>query len=522
MAAVGDEVEGEAEGSDLRREFPHLLLGHARGVPVEGRRQVVGQHLVWQHRMDGLGELGGIGQVGGLGLHPDQVAVGGRGKRLGDGVGDAATHLVVALGGLGDVAIPHHVDLELEGPGSRFGKTNVRRKSRPFVDADSELFTVGNPLLHGLGHGLGIRGQAGGLFPCSEDRIRCVVEHVIGDVLGTVEPRRGRFGDRSGHARRLHPRLGFGVGSIGHRVELVANQFIDPGSVERPGHGQEHLLVARNCGVGGTEDERLIALVGAAVEQVGCFSIGAGNDDSRHAHDVELETGRVESLDLLVGADQHFAALMSTLLHAGLLVFDVIPRHSDLDEAANQVAHVGVAAVAGVGIGDDERAVVVNLRGGPLLRAHALQPELLVLVGCQQGTHENRGLIGDLAQRVTREVGARVFVDGALGRCGPTTEVDPLDAHALHRRGLARCVRAKGGNALVLVEQFAESVVEALGRLACHRVVTGDRAPLLGYLTGRIQAGGRLEAATRHPLFDLGDLIFERRHNSPTGLPPAR
>ena len=46
MAAVGDEVEDEPELAELFGEPLHLLVAHAGRVPVERRRQVVGQHLV--------------------------------------------------------------------------------------------------------------------------------------------------------------------------------------------------------------------------------------------------------------------------------------------------------------------------------------------------------------------------------------------------------------------------------------------------------------------------------------------
>ena len=73
-------------------------------------------------------------------------------------------------------------------------------------------------------------------------------------------------------------------------------------------------------------------------------------------HDVELEPGGVEPLDLLVGRHQHLAALVPALLGARPLVLDVVAGDARLDEAPDEVAHVRVAAVPGVGVGDDERA----------------------------------------------------------------------------------------------------------------------------------------------------------------------
>ncbi len=99
---------------------------------------------------------------------------------------------------------------------------------------------------------------------------------------------------------------------------------------------QEARLVRRASEVGGAQDERLVALVAAAVEQVGRLGVGAGDDDAGHAHDVELEAGGVEALDLLVLGDQHLAALVAALLGAGLLVLDVVAGHAGLDEAPDR------------------------------------------------------------------------------------------------------------------------------------------------------------------------------------------
>jgi hypothetical protein len=85
--------------------------------------------------------------------------------------------------------------------------------------------------------------------------------------------------------------------------------------------------------------------------------------------------------------DQHLASLMATLLHARLLIFDVVAWYADLDEAADQIAHVSVTSVARVRIGDDEGAIIVDGSLVALLLAHASALEMLVLVGCQQSAH---------------------------------------------------------------------------------------------------------------------------------------
>jgi hypothetical protein len=151
----------------------------------------------------------------------------------------------------------------------------------------------------------------------------------------------------------------------------MAVQFLDAQFVEAPHQGQEAGLVGRNFQICGAQEERLVALVGAAVDQVGRLGIGARDDDAGHPHDVELEAGGVEALDLFVRRHQNLAALVAALLGARALVLDVVARHTDLDEAANQVAHVRVTTVTGVGVGDDERPEVVCRCRSALRLCHA-------------------------------------------------------------------------------------------------------------------------------------------------------
>ena len=308
----------------------------------------------------------------------------------------------------------------------------------------------------------------------------------------------------------LQPCVGGGVLAVGKRVEEVPVQLRDSGVVEASHHRQEAGLVRGNLQVGGAEQERLVALVGAAVEQVGGLGVRARHDDAGHPHHVELEAGGVEALDLLVGRHQNLAALMAALLRAGALVLDVVARHAGLDEAPNQVADVRITAVTGVGVGDDERPVVVGRRRGALLVGHAQPQVLLIAVGGEQRPHQPGGLVGHLAQRIAREVGSRILADGALRRSRPATEVDALDAHPLHDHGLPRRVRAEGGDALLLGEQFAQAAIEGLRGLARHGVVGRDRAALLYDLPGRVQADDSFEAWAVEVSLRGGDVLLER------------
>src|SRR5215469_14067967 len=102
----------------------------------------------------------------------------------------------------------------------------------------------------------------------------------------------------------------------------------------------------------------MIALVRSPLQERGRLGVGSGHNQTGHHHDVKLEARGIEPLDLLVHSDEYLPALMPALLRAGLLILDVVARDPDLDEAANEVPDMRVAAVPRVGVGDDERAVV--------------------------------------------------------------------------------------------------------------------------------------------------------------------
>ena len=88
---------------------------------------------------------------------------------------------------------------------------------------------------------------------------------------------------------------------------------------------------------------------------------------------------------------------MAALLGARTLVLDVVARNAGFHKAADQVANVRIAAVAGVGIGDDEWPEVVSLRRGSLRLGHTRAQIMLVAIRRQQGAHERRRFVGHLA-----------------------------------------------------------------------------------------------------------------------------
>ena len=136
----------------------------------------------------------------------------------------------------------------------------------------------------------------------------------------------------------------------GHLLYAISDEEYE----EALQQGQEARLVRRQVDVGGAEDEGLIPLVTAALDEGRRLGVGAGDDNARHPHHIQLEAGGVEALDLLVLGDQHLAALVAALLDPWLLVLDVVPGNPDLDESPDQVADMGLAAVAGRSVADPD------------------------------------------------------------------------------------------------------------------------------------------------------------------------
>ena len=286
----------------------------------------------------------------------------------------------------------------------------------------------------------------------------------------------------------------------------------DAQGVNPPHHRERRGAVRRHGDVGGPEHEGLIPLVATTVEEVRRLGVRPGDDDARHPHDVELEARGVQPHDLLLLGNEDLPSLVAALLDARLLVFDVVSSDPDFHEPADEVANVGIAAVARVGVRDDEGPVVDFRRRRALLVSHARSRELLVLVGCQQGTDDGGGLIGHLVQRVAREIGARILGDAAFGRCRPSAEVDSFDTHPLDVDCLTRRVGTKRGDRLAGGKKLAQTVVERLGARPGDGVIGCNPATLLGDLAGRVEADQPLESGPGEVLIDVVDLLVQCAH----------
>src|SRR5690554_5414953 len=511
MAAVGDEVEDEADLPDGLRELAHLIIRHPGRIPVEGGREVIGEHLLGVDRVDRVGELLGLLVVGGLRLHPDDVAEGRRRERLRDGVIDAAANLIVAFRRARKIVAPRDVDAERLGLLTHRDERGVLRELAPLVRAHRRRLTLVGAELDDRKDRLTIGLEAGLFLPkLSVAGLELVVE-LLGDSRRALRfddllRRLFNIGDEAG---LFEPAIGVLVLSIRKRRELIPERIVDTELVHAALNREIGALIARHIEVRRAKDEGLIALITVGLHEGRCLGVGTSDDDARDAHHIELKASGVEALDLLLGADKDLTALVTALLGAGLLILDVVTRDANLDEAADEVTDMRISAMTGICIRDDEGAIVDRRVLRTLLLRHAAAKEVLVLIGRKEGADEDCSLIGHLAERIAREVRARILLHRTLRGGRPAAEVDALDADALHRHGLTGRIGAEGRDLLALGEKLAEKLVELFRILPRDRIICLDRALLLSDRTRRVESLDLLESRALKPCLRLCDLLFK-------------
>merc|ERR1712232_753974 len=74
-ASQCDELPAIAELRQIPDEGSHLVIGHARGIPIEGWAVVVGKHLVWHHVSDSLCELLCLAHNWLASFHPNRICI---------------------------------------------------------------------------------------------------------------------------------------------------------------------------------------------------------------------------------------------------------------------------------------------------------------------------------------------------------------------------------------------------------------------------------------------------------------
>src|SRR4051794_9494855 len=119
--------------------------------------------------------------------------------------------------------------------------------------------------------------------------------------------------------------------------------MIQPGAVFQPEETLRRAFAA---------DERAVALIDVAGDELRAFCIRAGDEDRRYAADVRCQARRIEVANRRLGRDQPLAAEMAALLLRRELVLEVTASPPRLDIGLHDLEAVQGAAKAGLRVGE--------------------------------------------------------------------------------------------------------------------------------------------------------------------------
>src|SRR5918992_658788 len=118
--------------------------------------------------------------------------------------------------------------------------------------------------------------------------------------------------------------------------------------------------------------KRMITLVFQAVYRGGVIRVCPGNDHTGYPQDVELQPRCIEARNYFRRGDQDLLPLMTANLATRSLIFNVNGADLVLDKLLDQVAHMMLASVSGIAVGNDHRRTELDSRGFfSLRRSHS-------------------------------------------------------------------------------------------------------------------------------------------------------
>ena len=230
-------------------------------------------------------------------------------------------------------------------------------------------------------------------------------------------------------------------------------------------------------------EERPVALVDVAGDELGAFRIGAGDEDGRNPADVGGEPRGVEVADRGLGRDQHLAAEVAALLFGRELVLEVNAGDACFDIGLHDLEAVERAAEAGLRVGDDRRE--------PVALRSAFR--MLDLVGALERAVDLLRQLGTRVRRIKRLVGIHRAGGVGVGRRLPARQIDRLQAGADHLHRLVAAQRAERADGLVLLQQFPQLKRAA----ASERVLDRERAAQAQHVVGAVRTLDPVETAGR-------------------------
>ena len=332
-------------------------------------------------------------------------------------------------------------------------------------------------------------------------------DRLVVEVLLPVERRRAVVGQHLARVFGMH-----GVGKLARELQVRRAGFAPHEvSVVGVGDGARDCLLETLLGLVETfrralaGDEWLVILVAVRGQQIGCFGIGTGDDQCRHAADVGGEARGDQFLDSFLGGHENLAAHVAAFLDRGQLVFPVHAGRSGANHCLHQFKGVQHTAKSGFGIGDDGCEVVdVALVAG----VHVLGT--LDLVGTTERVVDPLDDLRDRIDRIKRLIGVHSGVRVVVGGNLPAREIDSLDTslHLLHRLAAGQCPQAVDERLVV------NQVPELFGAATRNGVFDREGTTQADHIGSGIAALDALPAGILGPVFfQFGDLLFSCTHD---------
>ena len=182
-------------------------------------------------------------------------------------------------------------------------------------------------------------------------------------------------------------------------------------------------------------DERTVALIDVAGQELRRLGIGAAQQHGRYPLDIGGEPGGIQGPDVLADRHQHLAAEMTTFLFRSELVLEMHAGSARLDHRLHQFVGVERAAEAGFGIGNDRRHIINAV----------IALGMSDLIGAAQRVVDAPDDSRDRIHRVQRLVRIHLPRCVRIRRNLPAGEIDRLQSgfDLLHRLVAGQCAQRR-------------------------------------------------------------------------------
>jgi hypothetical protein len=275
-----------------------LLITWHGSLPVERRRQVVSELLLWPHGMYTIGKLLGLCVIWQFALHPDGIGIWCESNGSVDGTLASALVPVITFSGPWSLPVKENIlTSQLFGNGPRvlvalaLGSSLVLAEQAGLVGEGSSVDDIGNGLVEET--------EIGILDPVVLDGLEGITE--LASLLGS-----------------------------NHKV-----------------------IESLDIAVGASEDESVVTRIDGGGDEGGGLGVGTSNGKEISAHDISLSTNSHKSVDVFLNWHENLSGHVSALFCAWCLILNVDTGSTLFDEHLGELHHGSDTTVSSVCVGND-------------------------------------------------------------------------------------------------------------------------------------------------------------------------